>query len=57
MIIEKKIYCDDDGEYRIYCHICDRLAVDGYYSNHFKSQTNIFRRNQQLNFTNKTTSS
>ena len=34
-----KIYCDDDGEYRIYCHICDKLAINRYYNNHLKSQT------------------
>ena len=25
---ERNIYCDDDGEYRIYCHVCDKLAKD-----------------------------
>ena len=27
---KQKIYCGDDGEYRIYCHICDKLAVDRF---------------------------
>ena len=46
-----KIYRDDDSEYRIYCHICDRLAIDRYYNNHLKSQThiNMFHIRQQLN--------
>ena len=30
----EKIYCDDDGEYRIHCQICDKLAVDRNYNNH-----------------------
>ena len=25
---KEKVYCDDDGEYRIYCGICDKLALD-----------------------------
>ena len=24
-IYEQAIYCEDDNEYRIYCHICDNL--------------------------------
>ena len=26
--IREKIYCEDDGEYRNYCHVCDKLAKD-----------------------------
>ena len=46
-----KIYCDDDGEYRIYRHICDKLAINRYYNNHLKSQThiNVFCKKQQVN--------
>ena len=22
------IYCEDDGEYRVYCNICDSLGID-----------------------------
>ena len=29
--MKEKIYCDDDGEYRIFCHVCDKLALDRYY--------------------------
>ena len=45
-----KIYCDDDGEYRIYCHVCDNLAIDRYYNIHLKSQAHIknFRKRQRL---------
>ena len=54
---KEKIYCDEDGEYRIYCHVCDKLAIDRYYNNHLKSQThfNNFRKRQQLNNTNNST--
>ena len=46
---KEELYCDDDGEYRIYCHVCDELAIDRYYDNHLKSQThiNIFRKRQR----------
>ena len=45
---KEKVYCDDDGEYRIYCRVCDELAIDRYYNNHLKSQTRInkFRKKQ-----------
>ena len=33
------IYCDDDGEYRIYCSVCDKLCIERYYKNNLKSQT------------------
>ena len=56
---KEKIYSDDDGEYRIYCHVCDNLAIERYYNKHLKSQTHInnFRKRQQLNCTNISTSS
>ena len=55
----KKIHCDDDGEYIIYCHVCDNLAIDRYYNNHLKSQTHInnFCKRQQIINTNNLTSS
>ena len=34
------IYCED-GEYRIYCDVCDILCIERYYKNHLKSQTHI----------------
>ena len=54
-----KIYCDDDGDYRIYCHICDKLAIGRYYNNHPKSQTHIIifgKRQQFMNINNSTSS-
>ena len=35
------IYCEDDGEYRVYCEICDKLCIERFYKNHLKSQTHI----------------
>ena len=35
------IYCDNDGKYRIYCSVCDKLRTERYYRNHSKSQTHI----------------
>ena len=35
------IYCEDDGEYRVYCEICDELCIERFYKNHLKSQTYI----------------
>ena len=32
------IYCEDD-EYRVYCHICDKLCIERFYKNHLKSRT------------------
>ena len=51
---KEKIYCDDDGEYGIYCHVSDKLAIDRLYNIHLKSQTqkNNIRKRQQLNNTN-----
>ena len=33
------IYCEDGGEYRVYCDICDKLCIKRFYKNKFKSQT------------------
>ena len=56
---KEKVYCDDVVEYRIYCHVCDKLAIDRFYNSHLKSQTHmkIFRKRHQLNNTNNPTSS
>ena len=35
------IYCSEDGEYRVYCDVCDNLCIERYYKNHLKSQTHI----------------
>ena len=35
------IYCPEDGEYRVYCDVCDKLGIERFYKNHLKSQTHI----------------
>ena len=34
------IYCED-GEYRVYCDVCDNLCIQQFYKNHLKSKTHI----------------
>ena len=36
---QEAIYCENDGEYRVYCNICDKLCIERFYKNHLKSQT------------------
>ena len=45
------IYCEDDGECRVYCDVCDKLCIERYYTNHLKSgtHTNNFYKRQWLN--------
>ena len=46
--IYEVIYNPDDGEYRVYCDICDKLCMERYDENHLKSQThtnNIHKKN------------
>ena len=44
-------YCEDDGEYRVYCDICDSLCIQRFYKNHLKSGTHLnnIRKIEQLN--------
>ena len=46
---QQVIYCKD-GEYRVYCDICENLCIERYYKNHLKSRThiNIIRKRQQV---------
>ena len=43
-------YREDDGEYRIYCSVCDKFCIERYYENHLKSGTHInnIHKRQQL---------
>ena len=45
------IYCEDDGEYRVYSNICDSLCIERFYKNHLKSKTHInnIRRIEEIN--------
>ena len=36
---EDVIYCEDDGELRTYCNICDNLGIERSFKNQLKSQT------------------
>ena len=47
---QQVIYCED-GEYRIYCELPDKLCIERYYKNHLISQTNTnnIRKGEQLN--------
>ena len=40
------IFCED-GEYRVYCEICDKLCIERFYRNHLKSQTHINNMNKR----------
>ena len=46
---QQTIFCED-GEYKIFCNICDKLCTERFYKNHLKSQTftNNIRKGQQL---------
>ena len=41
-------YCENDGEYTVFCDICDKLCFERYYKNHLKSETHtyIFHKGQ-----------
>ena len=45
------IYCEDDGENRVYCNICDSLCIERFYKNHLKSKTHInnIRKIEEIN--------
>ena len=47
---QKVIYCED-GEYRLYCNICDDLCIEQFYKNRLKTKThtNNIRKREQLN--------
>ena len=44
------IYCED-GEYRVYCNICDSLCIERFYKNHLKSKTHLnnLRKIEEIN--------
>ena len=37
---QQVIYCED-GEYRVYCSVCDKLCIERFYKSHLKSKTHI----------------
>ena len=38
---ELVIYCEDDGEYKVFCNVCNNLCIQRFYINHLKSKTHI----------------
>ena len=46
------IYCED-GEYRVYCDVCDSLCIERFFENHLKSKTHInnIRKIEEINKT------
>ena len=36
---QKVIYCEDDGENRVYCNICDNICIERFYKNHLKTNS------------------
>ena len=46
------IYCEDDNEYRIYCHICDNLCIVRFYKSHLTSRTHINNINKKKSISN-----
>ena len=50
---QEAIFCEDDGEYRVYCDFCDKLCIERFYKSHLKSQThtnNFYKRKQLKDF-------
>ena len=45
------IYCEDDGEYRVYCYVCDSLCIERFYKNHLKSKIHLnnIRKIEEIN--------
>ena len=35
---QQVIYCED-GDYRVFCKMCDKLSLERFYKNHLKSRT------------------
>ena len=44
-------YCYGDGEYRVFCKICDKLWIERFLKNHLKARThtNNFLEKEHLN--------
>ena len=44
------IYREDEGEYRVYCDICDKVCIERFHKTLFKSltHTNIIRKKRTI---------
>ena len=38
---------EDDGEYRVYSEVCDKLCIERFYKNHFKSQNHTNNKHKK----------
>ena len=55
---QEAVYCEDDGEYRLYCNICDELCFERFFKNHLNSGThinNIRKKENSIYFTSNLT--
>ena len=45
------VFCENDGQYRIYCHNCDKFCTERFHKNHLKSHTHTknSHKREQLN--------
>ena len=46
---QEVLYCEDDGEHRVYCDICDNLCIERFYKYRLKSQTHINNKRKREN--------
>ena len=49
---QEVIYCPEDGEYRIYCNICDKLCIEDIiktFLNHKLIQIIFIKDNVEIN--------
>ena len=49
---QEVIFCEDGGEYRVYCIICDKLCIERLYKNHLKSGTHLTNIRKKITNTN-----
>ena len=47
---QEAIYCEDDGECRVNCDFCDKLCIERFYKNHFKSQFHTNNKHKRKSF-------
>ena len=48
---QEVIYCEDDGEDKVYCITCGKIRIERFFKNHLKSSThftNIRRDNNYI---------
>ena len=43
------IYCEDDGEYRVFYDVCDNLCIERLYKNPLKSKLILVKFANEIN--------